>query len=406
MSTLLRTPIAVALDQLYLDPNNPRLAREERPGYANPAAFFGEEAQLALEGQLRHRYRLAGLVRAILGMGWLPVDAILVWEPPQMPGRYLVIEGNTRVVALRTICRGLERETARLLRARALGDGAQMEDAADRVARHERVVRACEAIEVRPVEARSPAELAETTPPLLGVRHLAHAQEWSAWAVNLYLLSLYRQIWAAEHGRAPLRLEEAILARVAANAALSASKARRAIQTATAFLHFRDRFFGQGAGAESLTDDHQAFFARLLEPGHARVRFRIGDDDLALATDMEEVLRRWAFSQPRILRSADDIRLWNRLARYDVKHHTGFAARLDPEQPERARPMAETELDYLAHRGAQSPVEALRGLVERLRHLDLATLRSQREEIAPLVEEVLHRARDCQAALAALQAPS
>jgi len=77
MSRLLKAPITVALDQLYLDPNNPRLAREQRPGYAGPEGFFAEDFQAELEQQIRNRYKLGRLMKAILGMGWLPVDALL-----------------------------------------------------------------------------------------------------------------------------------------------------------------------------------------------------------------------------------------------------------------------------------------------------------------------------------------
>ena len=66
-------------DQLFLDPNNPRLAREQRPGYTQLDEFLTPQAQAELQRQLRHRYRVTGLVSTIVSMGWLPVDAILVW---------------------------------------------------------------------------------------------------------------------------------------------------------------------------------------------------------------------------------------------------------------------------------------------------------------------------------------
>jgi hypothetical protein len=414
MGRLLKAPITVALDQLYLDPNNPRLARDQRPGYADPEVFFSEEFQAELERQIRNRYRLGGLMKAILGMGWLPVDALLVWEPPQTPGRFLVVEGNTRVVALRTIRRNLERERTRLLQARALDDVAQIRDAADRVERHERVVEASRSLPVSPVEAVSPAELAETVPPLLGVRHLAHAQEWGPWAINFYLLSLYRQLWADAHAGAPLRLDDALLPRIAATAAMSTTKVRWCIQSATAFLSFREHFQERLPQGEAFSDNDQAFLGRLLEPGYPRERFGIRDDDLTLRPEMEDVLYQWAFSRPRhsadgganpnVLRGPDDIRLWERLARYDAEHETHFAQGLDPERPEQARPMAELEVEYLAHRCQQSPIDALRELIDKLKRVDLGMLRERREEIGPLVDELLLLGRELHDMLAAVDA--
>jgi hypothetical protein len=154
-------------------------------------------------------------------------------------------------------------------------------------------------LEVHPIDARTPAELDEHAPRLLGVRHLAHAQEWSTPAINLYLHSQYGQLWANAHGDAPWQLEETLLDRLAGTAATSPSRARRSVQTVTCFHHFRERFGARLPAGESLSDDDQTYFARLLEPGHARQRFGILDSDLALRAEMEELLFRWAFSRPR-----------------------------------------------------------------------------------------------------------
>lgn len=404
MTALLEKPITVSLEQLFLDPNNPRLAREQRPGYAHPGEFMTPEAQAELQRQLRHRYRLSGLVSTILSVGWLPVDAILVWQPPGLPDRYLVVEGNTRVVALRTIRKSWEEETARLLRAQARGDARAEALATQKLARAEAVVRASERLEVQPVRAASPAELAERLPRLLGVRHLSHAQNWRAPAVNLYLLSLYREAFGEAHGGEPLRLDDELLAQVAQSTAVSPWRARRGVQTANAFLHFKSRFSERLPAGEAFLEDDQGFFTRLLEPGHARDRFGVGERDLLLPPAGEEALFAWAFRLPRgqgdgsenrnVWRSADDVALWSRLARYDEEHHTAFAGWLDPERPETARSMAEVELEYLTHRGHQSPVDALRGLLDTLRRVQVETLRTRRDELRPLVAEVLRLGRD------------
>ncbi|MGE5125583.1 MAG: hypothetical protein ACM3PV_04785 [Betaproteobacteria bacterium] len=404
MTALLEAPITVSLDRLFLDPNNPRLAREQRPGYAHPEVFMTPEEQAELQQQLRHRYRLSGLVSTILTVGWLPVDAILVWEPPALPGRYLVVEGNTRVVALRTIRKAWQEETARLLRAQARGDARAEALAARKLARAEAVVRASERLDVQPVRAASPAELAERLPRLLGVRHLSHAQNWRAPAVNLYLLALYREAFAEAHGEEPLRLDDELLARVAESTAVSVWRARRGVQTASGFLHFKARYAERLPTGESFVEEDQGFLARLFEPGHARDRFGVGERDLALPPAGEEALFAWAFRLPRgqgdgsqnrnVWRSPDDVALWSRLARYDEEHHTAFAGWLDPERPEAARPMAEVELEYLTHRGHQSPVDALRGLLDTLRRVQVDTLRARRDELRPLVAELLRLGHD------------
>jgi hypothetical protein len=410
----LKYPIKVSLDRLFLDPNNPRLANEHRPGYQNPAVFFEEGVQVELEQQIRKKYRVNGLINSILGMGWTPVDAILVWEPPPTPGRYLVVEGNTRTVALRTIRRNYERERARLARARdhrSLDPGRAV-DQEEVVARYDRVIAATDELEVHPLAARNAEELGELLPRLLGVRHITHAQQWKPYATNLYIYSLYQGHFHTAYGDVPLRLDDAILEQVAGLVSISLWKTRRSVQTAVAFSHFRDGFEGRLPEGEAFTDQDQGYFQRLLEPGYARQRFSLREEDLWLRTEMEEVLFRWAFAKPRsgaygpdnrnIIRSGDDIALWTRMARYDNQHKTSFAQQLDPERPEEARPMAELELDYLAHRNQQSPLEAIQGLLSTLKRVEVETLRAHRSEIRPAIDELLRLGQDFRAILTAI----
>ena len=74
------------------------------------------------------------------------------------------------------------------------------------------VIDATAELEVLPVAAPSAAELARTLPRLLGVRHISHAQQWKPQATNVYIYSLYRQLFHETYGpEEKLRLEEALL---------------------------------------------------------------------------------------------------------------------------------------------------------------------------------------------------
>src|SRR5512134_3627275 len=115
----LKPAVRVPFERLYLDPNNPRLGGARQPGYDDPMQLFDEKVQLRLEARMRKSYKaLKELVASIVNMGWMPVDAILVWETPGSPGHFIVVEGNARTTALRAIRREHERERARLLKAR------------------------------------------------------------------------------------------------------------------------------------------------------------------------------------------------------------------------------------------------------------------------------------------------
>lgn len=413
----LKPAIRVSFERLFLDPNNPRLGGARAPGYDDPARVFDEKIQLKLEARMRKGYKsLKELVASIVNMGWMPVDVILVWEMPASPGHFVVVEGNARTTALRVIRREHERERARLQKARAdkLVDPGSIKEMDERVHRLADVIAATAELEVLPVAAPSAAELARTLPRLLGVRHISHAQQWKPQATNVYIYSLYRQLFHETYGpEEKLRLEEALLRETGGMVSLNSWKVRKAIQAAVSFSRFRAAFEDRLPKGERFDDADQNYFLYLFEPGYAREQFGLSDSALWLEREAEEVLFRWAFSKPRagdgenrnVFRAPEDIRTWNTIARYDDRHQTHFSRRLDVRRPDQARPVAQMDLDWSTHRAHRSPVETLLALVDALRSMEVDTLVAARDEIRPAVGELLALAKEYQAMLDALEGP-
>jgi hypothetical protein len=418
MALDLKPAVRVPFDRLYLDPNNPRLGGARQPGYEDTAKLFDERTQRKLESRMRKTYKaLKELVASIVNVGWMPVDAILVWEVPQAPGHYVVVEGNARTTALRTIREELAREQGRLHKARAdkLLDPDTQKEIAERVARLGAVVEATAALEVLPVAAPSAAELARTLPRLLGVRHISHAQQWKPQATNVYIYSLYRQLFHETYGpEEKLRLEEALLRETGGMVSLNSWKVRKSIQAAVAFARFRAVYEDRLPKGERFQETDQNYFLYLFEPGHAREQFGLSDADLWLSREGEEVLFAWAFAKPRaaegenrnVFRAAEDVRLWNTIARYDDRHGTRFSRRLDVGHPAKARPVAQMDLDWSAHRAQRSPVETLLALVESLRSMEVDTLVAAKDEIKPAIDELLVIGREYRSMLDALDGPA
>ena len=414
MPAELKAPIRVSLDRLFLDPNNPRLAAAEKPGYGDSNRLFDDDAQIQLEIRMRRNYKnIKNLMGSILGMGWIPVDAMLVWEHPKARGQYVVVEGNARTTALRMIRREHQRELNRLAKAktRPVIDPGSVEELEAKVRQYERVLEDTREIEVSPVAASSPSELSRSLPRLLGVRHISHAQQWKPYATNLYVHSLYRQLFEDTHGHARLHLEDDLLRKTGALVTMHHYKVRRAVQVVVAFNRFRARFEDRLPEAERFKDQDQSYFVALFEPGYAHDQFGFRDSDLTLVPDMEDVLFQWAFAKPRgsepednpnIFRSADDIRTWGRLARYDEKMKTTFAKRLDVNRPERPKPIAKLEAEFLSHKAQRSPLDTLEGLLEVLRTMEVETLRSAGTQIKPAIRELLTICNDYQAILEAI----
>jgi len=91
----------IPIDQLLLDPNNYRL--QDLDGFVPPAEdrYHLEQVQKATMQRLRDS--LKELQNSIMSNGFLAIERIVVTPYTHAEGKYLVIEGNRRVAALRAL---------------------------------------------------------------------------------------------------------------------------------------------------------------------------------------------------------------------------------------------------------------------------------------------------------------
>lgn len=408
MKHFLKDPIKVPFKNVFLDPNNPRIAPSEgdRPGYEDPARIFDKEVQTYLEQRVEQVYKVAELEPKIVAQGWVPIDNILVWDHPKKKGHYIVLEGNTRTVVLRRIREKLEKEKAKLERMNEKKKSyaaKELEEQRQVINQLEQIVQDTDQLTVYPVDAKTPDELEEKLPRLMGVRHITHAQQWSPYALNLYILSLYRRMFYEKHKPGTdLKLEDDLIKEVAAEVSLPPTKTRRNIQAASAFSHFKRRYEDRLPSGEQFSDEDQYFFELILQNELPRKQFEFDKNDLQLSEEMEEVLFKWAFQLPRgdgdenpnILYKAESVRLWNQMKRYDNSKGTTFADQLNVSDPDSATPVKRLEAEYLAHKAQVSPVETVQSLLDSFRNLKVDTLMSQASHLRPMLEEFKNRAQN------------
>ncbi len=391
----------VSFDKIYLDPNNPRIAPENPPGYSDPEALFAPNLQEDLERRVRQVYDVANLEDSIVAHGWVPIDSIIVWEHPKKPDHYVVVEGNTRTVALRSLrSERLEREQKKLEKLKKTPSrfAEELKVQEDTVARLEAIAAKTSMLRVFPVAAKTVDELQAILPRLLGVRHISHAREWKPYATNLYILSLYERLFRDRHGsKGALRLEDDLVNQVGELVSLGSTKTRRNIQAASAFSHFKRDFEDRLPEGESFTDEDHYFFELILQNSYPKEQFSVTKDALRLPPESEEVLFQWAFAKPRsgkedenenIFYKAESVRLWNQMATYDGKARTNFAKQLDVNAPEEARPIRVIEAEFLQHKTQRTPIDALSSLLNTLQDLKVDTLVSQQEHLRPILGKI------------------
>lgn len=400
-------PFELALEDIALDPNNPRIAPKPAPGYADPKIIFEPELQDRLVQEVYAKYKAADLEASIIEQGWTPVDQILVWKHPSGKG-YIVVEGNTRVSLLKLLPARLSREQKRLDRLVKTGaPQSQVNPQKVLIAKIEQLIADTREVTVYPVLAADAAELRLKLPRLLGVRHVMPAKGWGPYATNLYTISLYESAYYDKHGPdEALRLEQPILDQVATELPLKPDQIRKDIQAVSAFSHFRLNYEERIEEAgNKLGDGDQYFFENILASKHARDEFGFTPDRLQLSDEGEEALFQWAFAKPRestgddpdainenVLQKAEDIRLWQKVARYDGKTGTtNFARRLSIAQPEDAIPVWRLGREADSHREQNTPIKALNDLINGLKQIKLDTLMAQGEHLRPMLEQAVEQ---------------
>jgi hypothetical protein len=404
---LKRESVDVLFDNIFLDPNNPRIAPEEPPGYDEPDKITGKPIQEGLEEAVRVAYKVEALMGAIQREGWLPLDPIIIWELPNAKGKYVVIEGNTRVTVLRMLRARLDAEKETLERASRAKKGhtpEAVQTLREQITHLEKIKADTLKIQAWEVDAATSAQLEDILPHLHSVRHINHAKQWSPYATNLYLLDEYRKLHRKKYPNKPLtKLDDDLVKQVANLVSLSRVTARRNLQSAAAYSNFKLRYVSRLPADDEFSDRDHYFFSIIMEKPFLREQFGIGENDLQLDPEKEEVLFKWAFSKsrkdvnednedeknPNILHKAEALRDWDKIKKYDDDHKTGFHRRLDVENPDEAVSMRRIEIAYLAHQARIRPIEPLPDILEAIRGLKAEDLISNGTALTPILEEVI-----------------
>lgn len=390
MENYLKPAIKVPFANLFPDPNNPRLALDDVPGYENAAALFSEERRREILEEIGgEAYGVKELLDAIIGQGWMPIDNILTWDhPADDTDHHVVVEGNRRIVAL-SLLRTVEldkakKKLARMEKKAASYSKKDLEDARELVARIEQIVADTEELTVVPLDADSPAELLRKLPRVLAVRHITGAKEWGNYAEDLWLLSRFEHLFAEKHGDdADLFWDAAMIKSVANEASLSDVSTKRQLKAAKWFSHFMAEWEDELPDGESFGKSDYYLFENISKKPWVRNKLGIGDDDMAIPEVGETALFKWVFkmvrtkkadTNPNVFYRHENIVLWDRIHAYDVENGTDFAERFDVDNPDDAPTMHEVEAKYLTHKANKKPHALLNDLLSQMKKVSAEQL--------------------------------
>lgn len=94
-------PKCIDIDKIYLDVSNPRFLGDPRSPINNPHNLEDEKAQESTRRFLLEKYGVGQLIESIKRVGFLNIDKIIVRKIKE--DVYVVVEGNRRVAAIKTI---------------------------------------------------------------------------------------------------------------------------------------------------------------------------------------------------------------------------------------------------------------------------------------------------------------
>ena len=220
------TDIDIPIENLVLDPNNPRFAKDFKL-----EAVTTEEHLVASERETIDRFTLddsasedattstADLCRSMMDIGYVAIDRVVVRKIAGTD-KYLVIEGNRRISTVKKLLLKLKNQD-------------WPHEKLEKVSKHQKSFQVipCKLISA---DINSCADIQHSIAVILGIRHHGSLLEWEPLprAYNIY--SEY--IHLSDGDSSPFTIDNRKITEIASRLSISTTKVRSALQTYIAFL--------------------------------------------------------------------------------------------------------------------------------------------------------------------------
>lgn len=375
----------VSFDRLYLDPNNPRTPGGHSTGYEDHQKLFDDKLQEKLV-ELLLAQQLDSLMDSFMGSGWMPVDRPIVWEHPEVRGKYVVVEGNRRLATLRMLRKELEKQKAKFEKLKKIAGPNPDQKIAllDKKAEVEKLKLLCkktDEIEVVPLVCEDPEAVQEKLMRVLAVRHINGAKEWGAYAQDQWMFTRYTQLFEDSFPDKEIALEQELVNQVAAEASVGKGRSKQTIRAIRAFNKFKAIWEVELPDGEEFTGkgDYYAFQCIVKDPW-VREQFGMGKEDVVLSEEGEKALFTWMFKEPHnnlkvkenknlwpAARAADE---WGRLKKYDTENGTTYSKKYCIDEPEKATARMDRLVSKMSlHESEGEPIAVVNELTEKLQKL-------------------------------------
>lgn len=161
-------PKKINLDNLYLDPNNPRF--EDKKKEFPEDKIVDDQPQNFAKDQLSKIGDISELTSSIKASGFISVDRLVVKEIESHPGCYVVLEGNRRTFACKTLMEDYE-----------TGGDLELEN----------IIHTLKKIDC--LIYTGSYETSKITSKIQGLRHITRTKDWSAYSQAKHIDNLIKE---------------------------------------------------------------------------------------------------------------------------------------------------------------------------------------------------------------------
>ena len=410
---MLKSPIEVQIENLYLDRNNPRLAPEHRD-YNDGSFLFDADAQEELMQEiLNEAHGLQDLIDVIIQQGWCPVDQIIVWEHPSQKGKHVVNEGNRRTTALKQIRGPIHAKAVRDFEKwskKREEHPDRFREAEDFLQKVNAVIEATQPLTVVPVSAVTAEELKHDLPRILAVRHINSARDWHGYPKAKWLLAQYREYERAI-GAPTDAWDGELIKRVSGENSVNPVECKKVLRAVSLYEDFIAIWGEDLPDGEEFKESDFYLFELISQVAWFRDDvLQLGLERRTFTDDASKALFEWVFKLPRgdiaddndnVFYRHENVRLLNTMRNYDDKTTTtSFAKGYKLEDYQNAPRVREQEARYLQHKNQQGSDILLRDLIEALDRISMGEARrgseymtAQLEQLQSIVSEQLRMIR-------------
>ncbi len=409
LGTLLKEGIeSVTLQELFLDPNNPRLALKNKPGYSDSDKLFKTEIHDQIFDKIidgKHDI-IGDLVEKIISVGWEDHNQIIVYQPKEFKGqrKFLVTEGNRRVTSLNYIhTKKLPELKKKYEKAKNSSNPTEKIKTNERkyeLDKVQKVVDATKKLYVKVMVADNPQKLQTDLPKLLSIIHLNGPKDWGNYERAKFVFETYLNLWNGKHkGSTIFNWDDEIERETQSYCNIKTlNETRKTIRAYQWFENFKSDYEDKLPNDTEFSNEDYFLFECITNSKWFREDvLNLNSQEMEIPEDASDAIYEWSFKKERTHLSKNNDNIFPRhqmVKELNTLREKGLnltppyqVTCFDIQEPEKAKPFNVIDLEFRQLETQRAPNAILSELVKKLKDIKGQELRHYGETVRKPLKE-------------------